>query len=917
MSVLLHIADTHFGTERAPVVAAVRTLIQRETPSLVVLSGDVTQRASAVQFRAARAFIDSLAPVPALIVPGNHDIALFDLLSRCLRPYARYLRALGTELEPESAAPGWLVIGVSTTRRYRHVEGTLSRAQIKRVAARLRQTGPQQLRVVTLHQPIAVITQEDEQHLVRRHTEAAIYWAEAGADQVLGGHIHLPYVCAAHEQLPGLSRRLWAIQAGTAISHRIRGGMGNSINIIRRPENFCGATPLCCRSLGLRRAKPGLYAPTQRDTLSHGRRSGVRAAPRYCAMTASMMDLPLHYGPRAVRQPPVTSETARTRTACSPHCHVADRYFSGGDVRVTAALFAALLLGAAPLQASAAYRVALTAPDALQELLAAHLDLMRYQDREDLNADQFDFMVDTVANQVQKLTSTEGYFSPSTKVRVEQEDDGAVVHVEVEAGPQTRIANLNLGVKGAAPVESPRQVGRLRQNWGLTVGEPFRQADWAEAKSEGLQRLQRRRYPAARIESSTARVYRDLQQADLEITYHSGPLFTFGKPEVTGLQRYPERIIRNLNPIEQGEEYSVERLQEFQRQIQRMPYFSNVVIDIDKNPANAEHAPMRVQVTEFPAQRVWAGAGYATDTGTRVEGRYAHNNVFNRAWVFDTQLRLEQRRQLWSLNLARPPSPGAFINSLNASTERTTLEGVDLRTRRLGARRARQSDLQDFATTIAFYRDSLEQLNGATLPPDTVVKPGVQQALVAGIALTRREVNNPIFPRSGYVVTLEAGGAVKGLLTDQTFGRVYSQIRRFVPAGRRDLVILRGELGAILTKGGTAAIPATLLFRAGGTESVRGYTYQGIGNVVNGTVYPTRFLVTGGAEYQHWFREQYGAAVFYDVGTATDNWPDRQFFQGIGIGARYRSPVGRISLDLAYGVKDKRFRPHFSLGVVF
>ena len=238
MSVLLHISDTHFGTERAPVVAALRTLIQCDAPSLVVLSGDVTQRATAVQFRAARAFIDSLAPVPVLIVPGNHDIALFDLMSRCLRPYARYQRALGAELEPESAAPGWLVIGVNTTRRFRHVEGALSRAQIERVAARLRQAGPQQLRVVALHQPIAVITKEDEQHLVRRHAEAAICWAEAGADLVLGGHIHLPYVCAVHEQLPGLSRRLWAIQAGTAISHRIRGGTGNSINIIRLPEDF-------------------------------------------------------------------------------------------------------------------------------------------------------------------------------------------------------------------------------------------------------------------------------------------------------------------------------------------------------------------------------------------------------------------------------------------------------------------------------------------------------------------------------------------------------------------------------------------------------------------------------------------------------------------------------------------------------
>ena len=155
------------------------------------------------------------------------------------------------------------------------------------------------------------------------------------------------------------------------------------------------------------------------------------------------------------------------------------------------------------------------------------------------------------------------------------------------------------------------------------------------------------------------------------------------------------------------------------------------------------------------------------------------------------------------------------------------------------------------------------------------------------------------------------------LLTDQTFGRVYGRIRQYFPVGSRDLVIARGEIGAILTSGSSRNVPASLRFRGGGNDSVRGYGYQSIGQRDGASVLPTKFLVTGGLEYQYWFRREWGAAAFYDVGTATNNWPDRKLYHGIGFGARWRSPVGPVNVDLAYGVQDRRIRPHISLGVAF
>lgn len=231
MSVLLHISDTHFGTEQPPVLEALVALAARQRPDLVVLSGDITQRGRPNQFRAAKAFVDRLG-APVLAVPGNHDIALFDLWSRLARPYARYAKVFGANTEPVHASPDLLVVGVNTTRVWRHMNGEVSAAQVERVAELLTAASPRQLRLVVVHQPAAVAQAEERAKLLRGHHAALRVWAAAGADLVLGGHIHLPYTLAVE----GLARRLWVLQAGTAISSRTRTAVPNSVNILRWGE---------------------------------------------------------------------------------------------------------------------------------------------------------------------------------------------------------------------------------------------------------------------------------------------------------------------------------------------------------------------------------------------------------------------------------------------------------------------------------------------------------------------------------------------------------------------------------------------------------------------------------------------------------------------------------------------------------
>jgi len=240
VTLIAHISDTHFGTEVPAVVEALLALTRQHPPDLLVLSGDVTQRARPREFAAARAFVRRIAAPNLVVLPGNHDIPLFNVVLRAFAPYANYSECFGADLEPSLESDELLVLGVKTTRRWQHIDGHVSDEQIERVCQRLRRARPEQLRVVVTHQPLHVSRPQDQKDILRGHERALPAWCAAGADVVLGGHIHIPQVHVMHELRPELTRAMWCVQAGTATSSRVRWEAPNSVNLLRyeRPL-FC------------------------------------------------------------------------------------------------------------------------------------------------------------------------------------------------------------------------------------------------------------------------------------------------------------------------------------------------------------------------------------------------------------------------------------------------------------------------------------------------------------------------------------------------------------------------------------------------------------------------------------------------------------------------------------------------------
>lgn len=241
MSLLLHFSDTHFGTEQPAVVAALLALASERRPHALVFSGDITQRARREEFAAARRFCDQLGDLPLLVLPGNHDIPLWNLAARAFDPYGAYRSAFDTGLEPVVETSDLLVIGVNTTRRWLHKDGKVSQAQVKRVVGRLAAAKPGQLRIVVTHQPSEVARAKDVHDRLRGAEPALQAWSEAGADLVLGGHIHLPYAIDLQARAQPTARRTWCVQAGTAVSDRVRHGTHNSINLIHWDSQLAGS----------------------------------------------------------------------------------------------------------------------------------------------------------------------------------------------------------------------------------------------------------------------------------------------------------------------------------------------------------------------------------------------------------------------------------------------------------------------------------------------------------------------------------------------------------------------------------------------------------------------------------------------------------------------------------------------------
>lgn len=515
---------------------------------------------------------------------------------------------------------------------------------------------------------------------------------------------------------------------------------------------------------------------------------------------------------------------------------------------------------------------------------------------------------------IPEILASEGYFSPQVEVALDEGRESATV--TIAPGPRTTVESVDIAFEGDLAGEGDGRAERRRElaeGWLLKAGQPFRSVDWEEAKNRLRERLTEEDYAAGEIADSGAVVDADAARAKLRVKLSSGPRFTTGDVRIVGLEHYPESVVRRVSTLRDGERYRLERLLELQRELQKGPWFSGVVVEIDREAGGNERVPVNVSVFERRAREVGLSVGYGTDEGARAEVALRHRNLFDRGWDLQSAVRVDRKRQIGYADVHFPP--GLFGRILEIPTrdsagvlaERTSIQGLE--TRRLAVAAYRQFTLEEVETRVGLSYQH-ERAN----PSGSIER--LKRALAPVVAFTWRNVDDLFDPRKGGVLNVQFAGGARDLLSDQDFLKTYAQYQHWIPVSARDQLLLRAEVGQTFAES-RRGIPEDFLFRAGGSRSVRGYAYQSLGAREGNAVVGGRYLLTASADYVHWFRELWGGAVFFDVGDAADSRHDWKGRTSYGVGVRYKTPAGPLAADIAYAPDEHKVRLAFSVTVAF
>lgn len=563
----------------------------------------------------------------------------------------------------------------------------------------------------------------------------------------------------------------------------------------------------------------------------------------------------------------------------------------------------------------------------LADLLRAYLDISRYQqevvDGEPVRVSRSELrrLVSAIPAQARSLLEAEGYFGAEITVSVKDGAEGAPQHVvvAVQEGVRTRIRDTRFVFEGDLDqrlsdeeLDDQALLADIRKAWGLQDGALFTQSAWSASKNAALARMRAEGYPAATWSGTSATVDASTNRARLFLVADSGPLFHFGEIKVEGLAYHPLSSVINVSPLEEGTRYQERMLLDWQERIQKLNLFENVFVSADPDPAQPGVAPVRVSLRELPLQTATTGVGLSSDTGPRVTLEHLHRNPFRTNWISSSKLQWGTKESLFQLDLTSHPWPGRRRGLASAEWSRT-LDSYDSETlsRRLRIGRLQEGERLERTSYVEWQSASVTDRDGVLLSDASAVSVTGQWIL--------RAVDNQVLPLKGYTALgqVTGGHSLSTLKESGLFTRLYGRVNGYLPLARQWHLTTRAELGQVFSNS-SVSIPDTLLFRAGGDESVRGYAYRSLGVTVDDVVIGGRSMYAASVELAHpipGLPPAVWGAVFADVGDAADDYQSLSANTGYGLGVRWRSPVGPLRLDVAYGTKVQAWRLHFSVGI--
>ncbi len=509
------------------------------------------------------------------------------------------------------------------------------------------------------------------------------------------------------------------------------------------------------------------------------------------------------------------------------------------------------------------------------------------------------------ADEIRQALQPFGYYQAEVDSTLEQQEDGRWRALyKVNLGPPVRVTTVDLRIEG--PGADDPAFSQWRRDFPLERGDILLHRVYESGRDRLLQIARDRGYLEGDLVTHEVRVNVARGSAEIEIAFQSGPRYRFGPasfPDVPLnedlLQRFPE--------FHRGDYYNAEQVFQLHRDLTNSDYFDRVEVVPQVDVTEDRRIPIGVQLEMRKRNRYTMGLGYGTDTGPRLtlgmQRRWANDDGHR----FGGDLLLSPVRSsgtvYYRIPLDRPNtdylgfSGGREREETDTATRDTSIVSTSL-THLLSDNWLRTASLNYQVE----HFEVAEQVDRTTM-------------LYPSLSFQRVEADDRLFPLRGWRIIAQGNAASEdiGSTTSLLQGRLAAKGIHAFGSGR---AIVRFDVAATYVTD-FDQMPVSLRFFAGGDQSVRGFAYQELGpENAEGDVIGGQHLLVGSMEYDNYFNESWGAAVFTDVGNAFNSFDDYTLHQGTGGGLRWRLPFGLVRLDVAWAVSEEGtpWRLHLSIG---
>lgn len=537
--------------------------------------------------------------------------------------------------------------------------------------------------------------------------------------------------------------------------------------------------------------------------------------------------------------------------------------------------------------------------DALRTRILAELSLTLEQDDAALREPRLRLLHLRAAGEIARTLQSAGYYRAKVDSNLERSDDGWRASYRIDRGEPVRMASVVVAIDGDDAALRTR-AGAFR----MPVGTRLRHPVYENEKQALLRLANQRGYFDARFTEHEIRVDLERNRAELRLRLDPGQRYRFGAIELQET-RLDEDLIRRLIPFHPGEPYDATKLAEVQRTLQDSDYFSLVEVLPRRDTGADGQVPIQIDLTLQPRNRYQVGAGFGTDSGPRLTLRWDNRYINRAGHRLGAGLSLSRIRQAltsaYTLPFIQGPdtSLGFTATLAHDDTDTSVADSAQVGVQRLGKRWG----FDENAGISYLYEDFT--IGG------TQARTGL---LMPGVSWSHTVRDDEIYPRRGYRIGLGIKGAYQGALSDVSVLQVQLSGKLIHPLGGEARLLLRGDFGALHT-GDFDRLPASVRFFAGGDNSLRGFGYRALGPTRAGDVIGGKYLALGSVEYERRVKGDWGAAVFTDFGNAFSSLDDAIAI-GAGAGLRWRSRIGVLRVDLAYGRSGHRdgIRLHMTIG---